>query len=240
VVTNRLRNGLRAQAISFCERIEPPEEQLEDLETGRLVTRIQAGDRAAFAVLYEQYFDRIYSYLRVALGDAHEAEDGAQQVFMKLLEALPRYELRGQPFAAWLFTIARNLAVSRHRATGRLDVVDPTKLAEHREREPQEPELRVLDWIKDEDVLLLIERLPLPQRQVLAMRYMVGMSPRETARVLDMSPNHVSVLQYRALGFLRDRLTALGREPRDVGRSRWQRCKSQARVLRRRRFALSP
>jgi RNA polymerase sigma-70 factor (ECF subfamily) len=228
------------ETVAMCERIEMPTERLEDLETLRLVTRIQHGERDAFSSLYRTYFDRVYGYLRVALGDTHEAEDGTQQVFMRVLEALPACELRGQAFAAWLFTITRNLAVTRHRATGRVDVIDPTQMTRHQDAEPSNEEIRVLDWINDADVLLLIERLPIAQRQVLAMRYMLGMSSRDTAEVLGTSSNHVSVLQYRALGFLRERLTALGREPRDVGRSRLQRCKSQARVLRRRRFALSP
>jgi hypothetical protein len=113
------------EQLVFVERLEPSTEQLEDRDTARLVTRFQAGDKDAFAALYMRYFDRVYSYLRVALRDAHEAEDGAQQAFMQVLEALPRYERRGSsPFRSWLFVIVRNCALGHLRKTGRIELED--------------------------------------------------------------------------------------------------------------------
>lgn len=209
-------------------------------ETAALVARIQAGDREAFAELYRRCFDRVYGLLRVLLRDAHEAEDVTQQVFINALEAIDQYESRGRPFEAWLLTIARNQAITHFRRM-RPELEDPADLDKRRgAANGPEAELRALRWISDEDLMLLVERLPLPQRQVLVMRFMLDLKPREIAEILDASPNHVSVLQYRALGFLRARLGALGREPGDLRPSPVRRCVPQARVLRRRRFALSP
>lgn len=187
-------------------------EESEDLDTARLVAQAQEGNRAAFTALYERYFDRVYAYLRVALKDAQEAEDATQQVFTQALIALPSYELRAQPWRAWLFRIARNQALDHLRKRGRVEVEEPGAI--ERRRQPVGPgELRALQWTSDDELVLLIERLPEAQRQVLALRYLLGFSGPEIAEVLDRSPGAVRQLHHRALRFLEQRLAALGREP---------------------------
>jgi RNA polymerase sigma factor (sigma-70 family) len=217
---------------------DPKELRAEDAGTAQLVARIQNGEQDLFAGLYERYFDRVYGYLRVALKDIHEAEDATQQVFIKVFEALPAYEARSQPFRAWLFTIARNHARDLFVKRSRVDVVEPNDM-ERRSKPPADEEAgrRILDWVSNQDLIVLIDRLPEAQRQVLALRYMLGFEPREIAEILEVSANHVSVLHYRALGFLRDRLTALGHEPRHE-RNRMRGYLRKTPVLRLRRFAL--
>ncbi|MDX6633573.1 MAG: hypothetical protein QOG26_1578 [Solirubrobacterales bacterium] len=223
----------------FVERVEASGERLEDLETGRLVTRYQAGDSEAFADIYRRYFDRVYGYLRVVLRNSHRAEDTAQQVFMQALEALPRYERR-RPFEAWLFTIVRNSALMVLRKERNTDVVDPVALSEHRERHAVDGngEVELPSWITDQDLLVLLERMPIPQQQVLLLKFMLGLSSSEIAEVLDRSPDSVRMQQSRALAFLRQRLTALGRAPSRRQRTGMRRCGRQAPVLRHRRYAL--
>jgi DNA-directed RNA polymerase specialized sigma24 family protein len=119
-------------------------------------------------------------------------------------------------------------------------VTDPIDIGRHQEQNgsAEEP-LDALGWISDGDLLLFVERLPVQQRQVLAMRFMLGLSTKQIGEVLDRAPNDIAVLQYRALGFLRTRLSAIGRGPEaqrgGIQMRRWPR---PARVLRRRRFAL--
>ena len=226
--------------IAFCERIEPSLEHLEDLDTSRLVTRIQAGERDAFAALYTRYFDRVFGYLRVLLNDGHEAEDAAQQVFLNLLEKLSQYERRQQPFRAWLFVVVRNYALTQLRKSGRLVSEDPEDIDRRRDEATEaEPDLHALDWISDRDLLLFVERLPLIQRQVLLLRYMLDLTDAQTAAILDRSREDVRAIQYRAVSFLRDRLIAVGRGPQQrKARERMLRCPNQAFVLRERRFSL--
>jgi RNA polymerase sigma-70 factor, ECF subfamily len=199
----------------FVERLEPPSEHAEDLDSARLVTSFQSGDREAFASLYMRYYDRVYSYLRVLLKDAFEAEDGTQQVFTKVLEALPSYERRDRPLRAWLFTVVRNHGVEVLRKRGRVELEDQEEIDRLLARGvPEEPDLGAPGWISDRDLLLFVERLPLPQRQVLTLRYMMDMTNREVGDVLGRSPSEVRVLHYRAVSFLRERLAAVRETPR--------------------------
>jgi RNA polymerase sigma-70 factor (ECF subfamily) len=230
-----------ADRLAFVEVLEPSEQQLEDRDTGRLVACIQAGAHEEFSELYRRYFDRVYSYLLVMLSDAHRAEDATQQVFLRVLETLPHYERRSQPFRAWLFVLVRNHAIDHLRQMHRMAPVEREELDRRSEEagKDAEPELPVLDWISDRELTMFIERLPLSQRQVLVLRYMLDLSTDEIAVALSRSPTDVRKLNERALAFLRQRLTAVGREPREsVARSPWLRRGTQLRVIRSRRWAL--
>jgi RNA polymerase sigma-70 factor, ECF subfamily len=217
------------------------DEQAEDADTALLVARAQKGDRDAFAAIYERFFGRVYSNMRALLHDQHEAEDGASDVWLKAMEALPRYEQREQPFRAWLFTIVRNTGLDRIAAKARTEPFDPAELDSRREAPDPESGLNALERIKDKELLLFIDRLPTAQRQVLALRFLLNLRPAEIAKVLGRTRTDVSTLQYRALRFLEKRLDAIGRSPTSSGGDdlapmrRWG---TPANVTRSRRFAL--
>jgi RNA polymerase sigma-70 factor (ECF subfamily) len=230
-----------AALISFTERLEPTSEQLEDRDTARLVTRFQSGDRDVFKEIYLRYFDRVYGYMRVALRDAHEAEDQTQQVFAQVFEFLDTYERRSQPFRAWLFATARNSAIRHLRRQRRLELhADEESIVQEEPAQDQWEGAAVVGWITDPDLMLFVERLPLAQRQVLALRFMLGMDTEEIARILDRSPEAVRQQLSRALRFLEKRLAAVGRTPRRGGRQRApaRLAMRPMRVLRERRFGL--
>jgi RNA polymerase sigma-70 factor (ECF subfamily) len=232
-----------AERLVFVERIEPSEEILLDLDTSRLVTRFQAGERDAFGEIYLRYFDRVYSYMRVLFRqDRHEAEDLTQQVFARALEALPRYERRPQPFRAWLFTIARNQALTQLERLSHSHVVEPAEMARRNTATYEdERQIEALDWLTDRELVMFVERLPVAQRQVLVLRYMLDLPTSEISRILELSADHVRTLEHRALRFLQARLRAIGRGPQpsverrpmDIrGRVKW------LPVARQRRYAL--
>jgi len=230
-----------ADDLVFVERLEPSVLSREDDDTARVVTRIQSGDRDAFAIVFTRYFDRIYSYLRVsAAGNHHVAEDATHQVFVNVFEALPRYERRSQPFRVWLFAVARNYAVSQlERQRGR-EVLDPEAIERHYEQASlAQPEPDALSWISDRELLMFVERLSLAHRQVLLLRYTMGFKQREVAEILGRSLSDVSNAESRALRFLRDRLSSVGRGPK-LRRERAQVCRPVRKsvVLRSRRSAL--
>jgi RNA polymerase sigma-70 factor (ECF subfamily) len=230
--------------ILFVERLEPSDQHAEDLDTARIVTRIQSGDKDAFSEIYLRYFDRVYSYLRFALEDAHAAEDSTQQVFIKVMEALPRYERRAQPFRAWLFTIVRNHAIHQLQKRARVELVDPVEMAESRDRDRHSGDhaemLHALGWVSDRDLLMLVERLPVSQRQVLLLRFMMDLTTSDIAAMLGRSTDDVRALQSRALRFLEKRLRALGRAPLSRERTPMRRRRSGGPVLRARRYEHLP
>jgi RNA polymerase sigma-70 factor (ECF subfamily) len=101
--------------MSQAQRLESHEQQwLRELDEEALVEAAQR-DVAAFGVLYARYQDRIYTYLRTRVGQAEDAADLTQQVFVQALVALPRYRTQGVSLAAWLFRIARNIATDWQR-----------------------------------------------------------------------------------------------------------------------------
>jgi RNA polymerase sigma-70 factor (ECF subfamily) len=214
----------------------------EDLDSARQVEDFQNGDNEAFSVLYSRYFDRVFGYLRVAFKDEHEAEDGTQQVFTQVFEALPGYERRKQPFRAWLFVVVRNYAVSFLAKQNRIEIVDPAELDRRREAVAppvdSDAELRTLSWITDSEMLVFVERLPVVQRQVLALRFMMDLSLKQSAEVLGRTSNDIAALQHRAIVFLRTRLNALGRTATKPGENYMKAWLPPAQVIRRRRDSL--
>ena len=91
------------------ESPDPPAEE------ERLIRAAQKGDRPAFAVLVEHYWDRLYRWLYRMTHDRHAAEDLTQETFLKAFAGLNRFQA-GTNFAAWLFRIAHNNFANGRRA----------------------------------------------------------------------------------------------------------------------------
>lgn len=228
-----------ADEIVVLERVQPADRHEQDVETARLVARAQAGDREAMPELYLRHFDGVYAYMRVALRDEHEAEDATQEVFLKAVQALPRYELRASvPFRAWLYRIARNELITRVRKSKWVQCEEPDRITRRFDASSAAVN-DVLDRISNHDLMVLLERLPLPQRQVIALRYMLDLSTEEMGTVLDRSPEAVRQLEYRARRSLEERLEAIHRRGERRREAMVMRVRPMT-VLRARRFALAP
>lgn len=168
-------------------------------------------DRAAFAVLYRRYLDRVYAYCFYLLGDHHDAEDATERTFLAALRALDGFRDRGSSFRAWLFRIAHNELANavRGRSRRRRHTLNLDGMGEG--VEPPAPEAsdpaQALDRLDDaRRVRSALERLPADRRQVVVLRFVDGLSAAEIGDVLGRSVGAVRVLQHRALRDLAERL----------------------------------
>ena len=168
------------------------------------VRRAKQGDDDAIRFLYLRYADNVYGYVCSIVRDEHEAEDVTQQIFAKLLTALQRYEPRSVPFSAWILRIAHNAAIDSMR--GRRAV--PCE-------EVRSPELEDGSVARERaaDLQEAISKLPEEQREVIVMRFVLGLSPKEIAERIGRSEDAVHGLQHRGRITLRRELTALQSAP---------------------------
>lgn len=88
--------------------------QPPDLTDDELVARFRAGDREAFALLYERYVDRVYDFVARLVRDREAAADLTQETFLKAMQGLRARHVQGS-LRAWLFTIARNTVIDYQR-----------------------------------------------------------------------------------------------------------------------------
>lgn len=160
-------------------------------------------DIAAFDTLYDRYLPRVYHYLRALVGDDEEATDLTQIVFLRALEALPRYQVRDTPFAVYLFRIARYAAIDAHRR--RRQTVPWEALTEALHPAIDEPLDQTV--IRQEEVARLrreIGRLSHEQQELLALSFAAGLTAPEIASVLRMKPAAVRKRLSRTIHALKE------------------------------------
>jgi RNA polymerase sigma-70 factor (ECF subfamily) len=80
-----------------------------------LIRHAQAGDREAFAALFEQYKNLVYKTAHLLLGDAHEAEDALQEVFLLVHKSLTTFDAHKGAFTTWLYRITLNFCLNHRR-----------------------------------------------------------------------------------------------------------------------------
>jgi RNA polymerase sigma-70 factor (ECF subfamily) len=158
-------------------------------------------DPLAFEPLYRKYVAQIYSFALYETRDHHAAEDLTEQVFLRALQALPRFDDRGEgdasTFRAWLFRIARN-AIANERRRSRRHPEAPLDIAAI-VRAPDDPAAAVVAQDEVRRAWDAIDRLPDERRRALVLRFVEEMSAREIGEVLGRSEGSVRVLIHRAL-----------------------------------------
>lgn len=152
-----------------------------------VVRRAKAGDRDAFETLYRVHHPAVSRLCRFYLGS--DIGDAVAEVFFRAWRGLPRYTETGAPFAGWLYGIARHVAVDELRRRGR-----SVPLAEVPDRAGPDPMMN--EWF---DLRRAIERLPREQRRVVELKFLVGLTNDEVARLVGTTPGAVNAKQWRAL-----------------------------------------
>jgi RNA polymerase sigma-70 factor (ECF subfamily) len=165
------------------------------------VDRARTGDQQALADIYDWYMPRVYRYAMARMGNAHEAEDVTEEVFLKLLGAIGDFRWRDVPFSSWVFRIAHNCIATHYRRTAQRggpageipeDFVDTR----------HDVAYAIEERITLEEVRVAAAALPEAQREVIALRFAVGLSIAETAKALGKREGNVKALQHKAVAKL--------------------------------------
>jgi RNA polymerase sigma-70 factor, ECF subfamily len=168
------------------------------------IARAKEGDRDAVRFLYIRYCNNVYGYIRSIVRDEREAEDLTQHVFMKLVTVIVKYDDRGVPFSGWLLRMARNVALDHLRKRQPM----PTE-------EVFAPDSQIDDGARDRarDFHEALASLPEEQREVVIMRHVIGLTPREIADQLGRSESSIHGLHHRGRRALQHELRRLGSAP---------------------------
>jgi RNA polymerase sigma-70 factor (ECF subfamily) len=171
-------------------------------EVWALVERAQAGDAAAFGLIYDRYMDTVFRFIYFRVGNRQLAEDLTSDTFLRALRRIGSFTWQGRDLGAWLVTIARNL-VADHFKSGRYrleittgDVLD----ADKEDRGPEgTPETAVVDHITNVTLLTAVKQLNPEQQECIVLRFLQGFSVAETAKAMGKNEGAIKALQYRAV-----------------------------------------
>jgi RNA polymerase sigma-70 factor (ECF subfamily) len=176
-------------------------------QDAHLLRKALAGDAAAFGDLYERYLDAIHNFVFYRVSGQQEAEDLTEAIFLQAWQALDKNPPREAPFRLWLYRIAHNAIIDHYRL--RKDQIS-LESATHLSDPVESPEAFVTRQERTDALKQMIQQLKEDHQQVLACRFVIGLSHAETAIVMERSEEAVRALQYRAVNALRNLLIVQG------------------------------
>jgi len=175
-----------------------------------LVARARRGDAVTYEALVRAHQDIAFRTACLFAGSAADAEEAAQEAFVKAWRALPRFR-PDAPFRPWLLAIVANEARNRRRAAGRRAglVLRAAQERASGDAAPS-PEAALLAGGERRELLAALGALDERDRAVIACRHLLDLSERETAEVLGCRPGTVKSRLSRALGRMRAELESTG------------------------------
>jgi RNA polymerase sigma-70 factor (ECF subfamily) len=159
---------------------------------------VEAVDPAEFASIYLEHSGRIVRYLLGLLHDPAEAEDVMHEVFLKAYRAMTG-ETPPEMVAGWLFAVAKTTAIDHLRRRARSRPVPPTvivDMADRRRISEREPNRH---WISEPEVREMLAELPARQQEIIVLRYLMGCTHADIARILECTELSVRKAHQRAL-----------------------------------------
>jgi RNA polymerase sigma-70 factor (ECF subfamily) len=173
-----------------------------------LVERAQRGDQPALGQLFDIHYPQVYRYFRYNVAHQEDAEDLAQEVCIRMLNALERYQQRGLSFNAWVMQIAVNLRNDFYRKKGATAPEWGGDIDELEVAASDDPAASVQQALEFEEVMNALQDLTVNEREVILLRYTADLSIAETAVACGKSENNVKQLTFKALAKLRRILAA--------------------------------
>ncbi len=188
------------QESSWASTVRASEAQLA---SDRQLVEAAKASREGLGLLYDRCVAQVYRYAYARTGSHQDAEDVTSETFRRALEHIDSYDWQGSPFLAWLYRIASNIIVDRHR--------------KERPREPLERALGIADDASTPDEVAVardeagylwsvVATLPPDQRRAMALRFSHGLRGKEIAEVMGRTEASVKQLLYRAMVSLREKM----------------------------------
>lgn len=167
------------------------------------IHRAKRGDRAAWSEIYEGMGDRLMGFLVVRLGNREDAAEALSETFTRAISRVGGLRTTTfEVFRAWIYQIARNVAVDHLRRRGReMPTADiPEGVA------ADDPLATVVDGESRAEVRSAFGDLPRADQEVLYLRVVAGLDSESVAAIVGTTPGAVRMRQMRALGTLETRL----------------------------------
>ena len=167
---------------------EPPEHIL--------IARAQQGEDEAIAGLYRKYVRSITRYIAYRVSDEAVVEDLTAEVFLRMVEGLPRYRVTGAPFEAWLYRIAAARVADFYRDRQRYTEQELTEILGDG-RTPLEMGLQQREEL--EELRAALAQFSEEHQTILILRFVERKSHEDVARILNKSVRAIATAQHRAL-----------------------------------------
>jgi RNA polymerase sigma-70 factor, ECF subfamily len=191
----------------------------ETASNENLMARFGRGDSRAFEILVRRHQRSVLNFIYRFIGDRIEAEDLAQEVFLKAWQSAAAYKPTAK-FTTWIYRIAANLCINKQKYNRirRLFMVSPSRkeeealgdefYADHAGKSPS-PEDLLLVAERRRQILNAIQQLPANQRMALVLKRYDDLSYKEISKIMDLSVSAVDSLVVRAKRNLRGKLVSL-------------------------------
>jgi RNA polymerase sigma-70 factor (ECF subfamily) len=178
-----------------------PQDNEHHTDEDALIRRARQGDESALGALYERHVTAIYRFMFYRTGDEMVAEDLTSQVFVNVLNGIHRYEIRGLPFRAWLFRIARARLADYYRKAERQEegqsaLIDVREVVRPTGDDPD-------DQFRYETLRQALEYLTPAEMEAVLLRFVGDLTNREVATIINSNANAVKSKIRRALTKMR-------------------------------------
>ncbi len=177
----------------------------------QLIKNAISGEASAFGLLYDRYQPKIYRFIYLKVSHREEAEDLTHQVFLSAWEKIENFQFKENSsyFSGWLYQIARNKVIDHYRT--RKNNLDISKIQVIDEK--NRPENTFENNLNIKETRQAISLLNPNEQDVIIMRFIEELSPKEISKALGKSEVSIRIIQYRAIKKLKN---ILNNKPKSV------------------------
>ncbi|KAA3662239.1 MAG: RNA polymerase subunit sigma-24 [Chloroflexi bacterium] len=173
-----------------------------EMTDAELVEQVQAGQSAAMSQLYRRYKTAVFRYTLSKVYDPNLAQDITGEIFLRMVAHLPQYKVTDVPFTVWLFRIARNYIITHLQKENRYQLM-PISQTDNLSRAEDNPAHIVEAQLELEWIWRGLQQLDEQQRDVIVLRFIIGLSLKEVASTLERTVGAIKTLQHRGITALR-------------------------------------